>query len=291
MTADLALKSQVEQLHQQVAASDQEFCIDLEGIAPDGTPVWQWMGYSTKGSASRSLGKLIEGVDYLLNKTVRQVPHQGGWRTVTVECVLFSRDGFKQWGMLAGTEQGRKVRLYFIECEKRLQLEMLQPTALNNALHTILERQQALAENLAGHMTQGFHQINNRVDTLEQRVARIEEQQCDQLYVFVRMSDLTIKLGYTQELDKRRKAHEAKGFQLVGAVPGTHKRETEIKRTLRAKGFKPKYGDEYFAFSPEIVSAFAQEGLPIGNLCCAKPKNALPRRLTPACETLSLPLF
>lgn len=284
MTADLALKEQVEQLHQQVAASEQEFCIDLEGIAPDGQPVWQWMGYARKDNAIRSLSKLDEGVDFLLRKSAEQTLGRGGHNR---ETVLFSRDGFKQWGMLAGTDRGRQIRLYFIECEKRLQLGMSQPTALNASI----DRLAATVEKGLAGLYQSNVEIKEKISDLDERVSRLEEQQCDQLYVVVRSSDLTIKLGYTQELEKRRKAHESRGFELVGSVPGTRKRETEIKRSLRSKGFKPKNGDEEYSLSSEIVAAFAQEGLPIGNLCSSKPKCALPRRFTPACETLSLPLF
>lgn len=287
MSSDLALKGQVETLYRQAAASEQEFCIDLEGQAPDGRPVWEWMGYSTKGSATRSLGKLIEGVDFLTTR----LESSGGRPS---EQVRFSRDGFKQWGMLAGTERGRQIRLYFIECEKRLQLGMSQPTALNGLMEQI-----ALAHQDLTHLViNGFNGVHSEIagvksvlDDHGARLARLEEQQCDQLYVFVRSSDLTIKLGYTQNLEERRKRHESRGFVMIGAVSGTRKRETEIKRSLTAKGFRPKNGDEEYHLSPEIVEAFAQEGLPIGGLCATKPKNALPRRSVARCEAATLPLL
>lgn len=294
MSSDLALKGQVETLYRQAAASEQEFCIDLEGQAPDGRPVWEWMGYSRKDNAKASLSKLIEGVDYLVLKVQEQVPHQGGFRTATKERILFSRDGFKQWGMMAGTDHGRQIRLYFIECEKRLQLGMSQPTALNAYMEQI-----AIAHQDLTHLViNGFNGVHSEIagvksvlDDHGARLARLEEQQCDQLYVFVRSSDLTIKLGYTQNLEERRKRHESRGFVMIGAVSGTRKRETEIKRSLIAKGFRPKNGDEEYHLSPEIVEAFAQEGLPIGGLCATRPKNALPRRSVARCEAATLPLL
>lgn len=291
MSSDLALKGQVETLYRQAAASEQEFCIDLEGQAPDGRPVWEWMGYSRKDSAKASLSKLIEGVDFLLQKDLEQTSGRGGHNR---ETAIFSRDGFKQWGMLAGTERGRQIRLYFIECEKRLQLGMSQPTALNGLMEQI-----ALAHQDLTHLViNGFNGVHSEIagvksvlDDHGARLARLEEQQCDQLYVFVRSSDLTIKLGYTQNLEDRRKRHESRGFVMIGAVSGTRKRETEIKRSLIAKGFRPKNGDEEYHLSPEIVEAFAQEGLPIGGLCATRPKNALPRRSVARCEAATLPLL
>lgn len=280
MSSDLALKGQVETLYRQSAEGDQEFCIDLEGEAPDARPVWEWMGYSTKGNAKASLSKLVEGVDFLC-QTIKST----GGRPA--EQILFSRDGFKQWGMLAGTDRGRQIRLYFIECEKRLQLGMSQPTALNASIDKLAI---TVERGLAG-LYQSNVEIKEKISDLDERVSRLEEQQCDQLYVFVRSSDLTIKLGYTQNIEERRKKHESRGFVMIGVIPGTRKRETEIKRSLISKGFRPKNGDEEYHLTPGIVEAFAQEGLPIGGLCATRPKNGLARRSTARCEAATLPLL
>ena len=85
MGSDLALRRQVEALHRRATTSDQEFCIDLEGEAPDGRPVWEWMDYSTKGSATRSLSRLEEGVDFHLTEVLSG---RGG---LPRQIVLFSR--------------------------------------------------------------------------------------------------------------------------------------------------------------------------------------------------------
>lgn len=175
MGSDLALREQVESLYQQAVSSDQEFCIDLEGEAPDGRPVLEWMGYSRKDNAKASLSKLIEGVDYLALKVQEQVRHQGGFRAVTKERILFSRDGFKQWGMLAGTDRGRQIRLYFIECEKRLQLGMAQPTALNQVMAEI-----ALAhKDLTQAVTHGFNRLGAEISEVKaEQVAMRQDIDC-----------------------------------------------------------------------------------------------------------------
>ena len=177
---DLVLKEQVAALHKQATAQQQEFCIDMEGAAAEGQPIWQWMGYSRKDAAKRSLEKLLEGVDY--QSTEMWTVAGGTPRHV----VLFSHDGFKQWGMLAGTERGRQIRAYFIECEKQLQREMSQPTALNSELSRM---QSDLAEHKAannrtaalleqfGHWTAAHVTgINTRVDKVEDRVDRLESK-------------------------------------------------------------------------------------------------------------------
>ena len=156
--SDLALKGEVETLYQQAAASEQEFCIDLEGEAPDGRPVWEWMGYSTKGSATRSLSKLVEGVDFLLHNAVKQNLGSGGHNR---ETAVFSREGFKQWGMLAGTDRGRQIRLYFIECEKRLQLSMSQPTTMNGFMNEVKVAHAELASIVATFGTGVKHELTD----------------------------------------------------------------------------------------------------------------------------------
>ena len=286
--SDIALKGEVETLYQQAAASEQEFCIDLEGEAPDGRPVWEWMGYSTKGNAKASLSKLVEGVDFLLMEAHKQTNGRGGHNR---EIAIFSREGFKQWGMLAGTDRGRQIRLYFIECEKRLQLSMSQPTTMNEALEKILERQQALAEDMSCMVMHGFNRVDQRMDSFDNRLSRLEEQQCDRLYVFVRSKDLTIKLGHTTNLDKRKKQHERNGFVLVGSVPGTLKRESQIKESLRHRGFRPKNGTEEFQITPEIVEAFSMEGLPIGTLLSARIPNVPKNRKGVKPDTVTPSLF
>ena len=276
--ADLMLRGQVETLYQQAQGSAQEFCIDLEGESPDGRPVWEWMGYSRKDNAKASTNKLVEGVDFSCH-----LRESSGGRPS--EQILFSREGFKQWGMLAGTDRGRHIRLYFIECEKRLQLGMSQPTTMNGALEKILERQQALAEDMSCMFMHGINgvradigDVRDELGDVRERVARLEEQQCDQLYVFVRSKDLTIKLGHTIDLEQRRKQHERRGFRFVGAVSGTRKRESRIKESLKHRGFLPKNGTEEFQLCPEIVEAFIHEGLPVGDLSCSVPKTAWERK-------------
>ena len=292
--ADLVLRGQVETLYQHAADSQQEFCIDLEGEAPDGQLLWQWAHLSRADNARRSVvGKkqLIEGEHYLLLRSEGQVTSSNGVvQSREKVTIWFSVEGFELWLLMLDTPRGHEIRQFFRECHKRLQLEMSQPTGMNAALGKILDRQQALAEDMSCMVMHGFNRVDSRIDSLDNRLARLEEQQCDQLYVFVRPKDLTIKLGHTIDLDQRRKQHERRGFRFVGAVSGTRKRESQIKESLKNRGFLPKNGTEEFQFCPEIVEAFNHEGLPIGDLSLAKPqttcgrqhrKKADPMMLTP----------
>jgi phage anti-repressor protein len=95
---------------------------------------WQWLGYSNCDNALRKLKKhFFAGTDFNFIQ-VDEVQNEGGRRvsrkinkySLTIDC-------FKQLGMLAGTEKGKEVRKYFLECEQSLK-ELTRPkTALELA--------------------------------------------------------------------------------------------------------------------------------------------------------------
>ncbi len=79
---------------------------------------WQWAGYSRKDHAKEALlANLVENVDFRLLQKRESAP--SGGRTHWEEIYL-SIDGFKMFCMMAQTEKGREVRLYFLECERQL---------------------------------------------------------------------------------------------------------------------------------------------------------------------------
>ncbi len=101
---------------QELYNSQDKFPVDFD-IA------WKWLDYSTKGNAKRVLlsGVFIEGTDLIINEKRREnigSSHFGGKQVTTVEVIKLTVDCFKMWAMMSGTEKGKQVRLYFLECEK-----------------------------------------------------------------------------------------------------------------------------------------------------------------------------
>ena len=85
---------------------------------------WQLLGYSTKASAKRKLLKHFEqGFDYVrFNQKVESDNHssfspQELATLALVDKIMLTADCFKSMGMMAGTEQGKEVRNYFLRCE------------------------------------------------------------------------------------------------------------------------------------------------------------------------------
>ena len=84
---------------------------------------WQWLGYSRRTDAERKfLGSFIRNIDYLNDGA--NAPSTGGRE---VERYRLTVDCFKQWGMMAGTEQGKQIRRYFLECERIAKLKDSSP--------------------------------------------------------------------------------------------------------------------------------------------------------------------
>ena len=76
---------------------------------------WKWLGYSRKDKALNTLkSNFTEGVDF---SPLRGKSPNGGRPS---DFILISIDCFKCLGMIAGTEKGREVRQYFLECEHQL---------------------------------------------------------------------------------------------------------------------------------------------------------------------------
>lgn len=97
------------ELAQQLYKSSEQFPIDFEDAQ-------EWLGFSTKGNAKRSFLKagFIEGLDFRVF-IINDKNSLGGR---PVEGIKLSAECLKLWGMMAGTEKGHQVRLYFLECER-----------------------------------------------------------------------------------------------------------------------------------------------------------------------------
>jgi len=107
---------------------DQDFALSLyfsdKPFPMDFDDAWQLLGYSTKASAKRKLLKHFEqGFDYVrFNQKVESDNHssfspQELATLALVDKIMLTANCFKSMGMMAGTEQGKEVRNYFLRCE------------------------------------------------------------------------------------------------------------------------------------------------------------------------------
>ena len=97
-------------LAKQLVESEEQFPVNFSDAVI-------WLGYTRKDSAKEKLTRNFEKViDYSV--TWRNVPHSQGSGASKVEEILLTVETFKSLGMMVGTEQGKKIRKYFLECEK-----------------------------------------------------------------------------------------------------------------------------------------------------------------------------
>lgn len=82
---------------------------------------WMFAGYARKDNAKRKLtagtSGLIEGVDFAFLNSAEWTKDGR-----SSDLIMMSCDAFKQFCLMAKTEQGRNIRLYFIDAEKKWKL-------------------------------------------------------------------------------------------------------------------------------------------------------------------------
>ena len=112
--------------------SDKTFPVDFDDA-------WQWLEFSRKDSAKRSLlnSGFVESIDY--SQFHQYVELEQGGNTYR-EIIELTVDCFKTWAMMVNTDKGKQVRRYFLDCEKRLKeiLEEQYRTQQNQQRKTLI---------------------------------------------------------------------------------------------------------------------------------------------------------
>lgn len=122
------------ELAKSLIESAEEFPIDFE-------KAWVWLGYTRKDSAKEKLTRNFDkNLDY--SAKWRSVAHSNGSTASRVEQIMLTIDCFKFLGMMAGTDQGKQIRKYFLECEKIAKAKPERPV-----LGAYIERVKSIYEN------------------------------------------------------------------------------------------------------------------------------------------------
>ena len=117
---------------------------------------WQWVGYSNKFNARRTLVENFEhGLDF------SSIMMKNAQRGRPSEFIKLTLDCFKSFCMMAGTEKGKEVRRYFLNCERKLK-EVLTDDSF---FLDILEHR------LVARFEQRFVAIEDRLQQLEAQIS------------------------------------------------------------------------------------------------------------------------
>lgn len=106
------------ELAQQFLESDEQFPVNFDDA-------WEWLGYTRKDSALKTLkGYFVSGDDFTLRQSAewRQGGRSGDVYLLTANCL-------KEFGMVAKTAQGKLIRKYFLQCEQLAKKAIAQSVA------------------------------------------------------------------------------------------------------------------------------------------------------------------
>jgi phage anti-repressor protein len=139
--------------------SEEEYPVDFDDA-------WQWLGYATKQKAQKKLEQNFEkGSDYL----TKGLKSSTGGRPS--ELIILTVDCFKSLGMTAGTEQGKQIRKYFLQCEKIAKQK-------SEPLDAIAEME--MIARTATHLAALQRQSAQQQKQLDQAEVRISAIECEQ---------------------------------------------------------------------------------------------------------------
>jgi phage anti-repressor protein len=142
--------------------SAEQFPVDFDRA-------WQWIGYKQKVDAKQFLIKNFQlDMDYAMLQP--ELPTASNPRPK--EQIRLTIEAFKMWGMMAGTEQGKQVRKYFLECEKVAKAKAQFKTPAEALLETV----QMLVT-----QERRLTVVEQRSTQAEHRLASLEQQQRDAL--------------------------------------------------------------------------------------------------------------
>ncbi|MEH2029297.1 MAG: hypothetical protein V7K67_06385 [Nostoc sp.] len=178
--------------------SSEPFPVDLDNA-------WRWLGYTRIDSCLDTLKNNFEqGIDF--SGYSRKTPNGGRPKN----CIILTIDCFKSLGMMAGTEQGKAIRKYFLECERIAKQATTKPA---NSL-TLID--------------------TSKLDALVDRESKLQDE------VKVLETRLASLRNDLQNI-KRDKAAEAKAF--------AEKYPDVVKYSIKCNQILAEYGDgnKYFS--------------------------------------------
>ena len=114
---------------------------------------WQLAGYADKGKGKRRLTSnssfLLEKEDYVIEKGEVTRTGKSELSGRSSDLILLTCDAFKQFCLIAETEQGRQIRQYFIETEKKYKAVMSKPISQLELAQLMLDNLKAQEQRLS----------------------------------------------------------------------------------------------------------------------------------------------
>ena len=225
--------------------SSDRFPVDFDAA-------WQWLGYHRKDAAKEKLTRNFER-DFDYSAIWRSVAHSSGFTASKTEVIMLSIDCFKQLGMMAGTEKGKQVRRYFLECERQLKETLVDDSIMLKVLeHRLVSRFERPFVAIEDRLQQLENQLNSRGKL------KLAALPTDKKYLYTstrRISQCQLILDFLEQ--QRGEKFGADGLAQRLNIPSSSARRVLLiayRRGLIDREFNPKYNHqkkgvpEYFYF-------------------------------------------
>ena len=114
---------------QSLYNSQDAFPVDFDNA-------WAWCGYSRKDNALANFqrGGFDEGVDFSFPANSGKLETQEGR---PIQKIFLTIDCLKTWAMMVQTEAGKRVRRYFLDCEKAVKASSKEIAALREQIASV----------------------------------------------------------------------------------------------------------------------------------------------------------
>ena len=232
---------------------DNEFVINIEFA-------FKWIGLARKDVCKRLLEKhFIIDLEYTINTTVFhnkveniKLKNPDGRPT---EIILMTPTTFKQLCIIAHTEKGKQIRLYYIKMESILMKYLKEKNEINEKI--ILENEKLLLEANQTNKNLGYALQTEKEKNARMLSRRVNKEEPGQVVYIYKESEFKYKIGETRDINQREKDHRCSNSQSVIVYT---KRCCNCKLLEKVvhhilDQYRDKHNREWFTVSFEIAKA------------------------------------
>jgi len=181
---------------------DDQFIINIEFV-------YKWIGFTRKDNTKRLLEKhFIQNIDYICNNDIVFLSKEENYKNKEGrpnEIILMTPNTFKQLCILANTEKGKKVRLYYIKMENIVMKYLKEKNKINEELLIQIEKEKQEAIQNAKNIEYALQVEQEKIVRLTNR--RVQKENKGQLVYIYKESEYKYKIGQSSDVARRENDH------------------------------------------------------------------------------------
>lgn len=187
---------------------DDEFIINIEFT-------FKWIGFTRKDNTKRLLEKhFIQNIDYICNNNIVFLSKEENYKNKEGrpnEIILMTPNTFKQLCILANTEKGKKVRLYYIKMENIVMKYLKEKNKINEELLKQFEKEKQEAIQNAKNIEYALQVEQEKIIRITNR--RVQKEKKGHIVYIYKESKYKYKIGQSTDIAKRENTHGCSNTQ------------------------------------------------------------------------------